>query len=76
MQSTAVFGSCLFSGSTNYTVFLEDITGMVVEERTVGSDRCNDNCSITVKTSILICLVKVVAKNELGESNMTSADVG
>ena len=77
MQSTAVSATCLYFGSTSYTVFLEDSTGMVIEERNVSSDSCeNSNCSITLRTSILICHVKIVARSELGESDMTPANVG
>ena len=71
----AMAGSCSFSGSTNYTVFLEDSSGMVVEERTVSSaDSCNNgSCSITFST--LVCRASILARNQFGTSDIVSSDI-
>ena len=75
MQSSAPSEAC--SRAINYTVFLKDITGTIVNQSKVSSDSCeNGSCSLMLITPEFICRAEIIASNELGESNITSANVG
>ena len=62
---------CGFDPLLNYTVVLEDNIGMILDQRVVSSDSCNDSCSISFSPSSLAktCRVSVRANNAFAQSD-------
>ena len=70
-DAPVVFERCGFDPLLNYTVVLEDNTGMILDQRVVSSDSCNDSCSISFSPSSLAetCRVGVRANNAFAQSD-------
>ena len=69
---------CGFDPLLNYTVVLEDNTGMILDQRVVSSDSCNDSCSISFSPSSLAetCRVGVRASNAFAQSDTRDFFIG
>ena len=49
---------------------------MVIEERIVGSDSCNDGSCFTMFSNNIACRASILARNQFGVSVKSSNNIG
>ena len=78
LQHSLISERCGFDPLLNYTVVLEDNTGMIFDQRVVNSDSCNYSCSISFSPSSLAetCRVGVMASNAFAQSDTQYSLIG